>query len=70
MNPSDLLTQLTARGIRLRTVAGEIQASRPGDILPDEREQLWRLKPELLELLAPVAGSNLTTFSTPANGNA
>ena len=52
MNATDLLTQLTARGIRLRTVAGEIQVNRPGDILPDEREQLRQLKPELLELIA------------------
>ena len=52
VNATELLSRLTARGIRLRTVAGEIQVNRPGDILPDEREQLRRLKPELVELLA------------------
>lgn len=52
MNATELLSRLTARGIRLRTVAGEIQVNRPGDIPPGEREQLRRLKPELLELIA------------------
>ena len=52
VTPTELLTQLTDRGIRFRTVAGEIQANRPGDIRPDEREELRRLKPELVELLA------------------
>ena len=52
VTPTELLSQLTARGIRLRTVAGAIQANRPGDILPGEREELRRLKPELVDLLA------------------
>ena len=52
MNATELLSRLMARGIRLRTAAGEIQVNRPGDILPGEREELRRLKPELLELIA------------------
>lgn len=51
VNATELFSRLTARGIRLRTVAGEIQVNRLCDIHADEREQLRRHKTELLALL-------------------
>lgn len=69
MNATELLSRLTARGIRLRTVAGEIQVNRPGDIRPDEREELRRLKPEVVELIALRGREQPTDVLAPCDSN-
>ena len=71
MTPTELLDRLTARGITLRAVDDRIQAKPMSALLPDDREQLQRLKAELLglfrgdestdEILAPDERQRLMT---------